>query len=168
MSDSPAKVLRWIRSCFMNQGGREITMTYACTSARLGGGASAAAALSKPLPVFRSRKRNERPASCRPVSDASRSSVETQTHGHEMEASHQMFVASRPKFVAIARAILRNREDAEDAVQNAFLSGHLHLRSFQGRSAVVRKNSVRAGFRVDVTLLHRNRVLFLIFCGAQR
>ena len=32
---------------------------------------------------------------------------------------------------------------------------------------VVRKNSVRAGFRVDVTLLHRNRVLVLIFCGAQ-
>jgi RNA polymerase sigma-70 factor (ECF subfamily) len=47
-----------------------------------------------------------------------------------------MFVASRPKFVAMARAILRNREDAEDAVQNAFLSGFLHLRSFEGRSAL--------------------------------
>ena len=47
-----------------------------------------------------------------------------------------MFVASRPKFVAMARAILRNREDAEDAVQNAFLSGYLHLRSFEGRSAL--------------------------------
>jgi len=47
-----------------------------------------------------------------------------------------MFVASRPKFVGIAHAILRNREDAEDAVQNAFLSAHLHLRSFEGRSAL--------------------------------
>jgi len=47
-----------------------------------------------------------------------------------------MFVASRPKFVAMAHAILRNREDAEDAVQNAFLSGYLHLRSFEGRSAL--------------------------------
>jgi RNA polymerase sigma-70 factor (ECF subfamily) len=47
-----------------------------------------------------------------------------------------MFVASRPKFVAMASAILRNREDAEDAVQNAFLSGYLHLRSFEGRSAL--------------------------------
>ena len=28
---------------------------------------------------------------------------------------------------------------------------------------VVRKNSVRAGFRVDVTLLHRNRVLVFDF-----
>jgi RNA polymerase sigma-70 factor (ECF subfamily) len=47
-----------------------------------------------------------------------------------------MFVASRPKFVAMARSILRNREDAEDAVQNSFLSGYLHLRSFEGRSAL--------------------------------
>ncbi len=52
------------------------------------------------------------------------------------EAFEEMFVASRPKFVAIARTILRNREDAEDAVQNAFLSGYLHLRSFEGRSAL--------------------------------
>src|SRR5262249_61514094 len=47
-----------------------------------------------------------------------------------------MFMVSRPKFVAMAHAILRNREDAEDAVQNAFLSAHLHLRSFEGRSAL--------------------------------
>ena len=47
-----------------------------------------------------------------------------------------MFVASRPKFVAMARGILRNREDAEDAVQNSFISGYLHLRSFEGRSAL--------------------------------
>jgi RNA polymerase sigma-70 factor (ECF subfamily) len=53
-----------------------------------------------------------------------------------MEAFHEMFVTLRPKFVAMAHAILRNREDAEDAVQNAFLLGHRHLRSFEGRSAL--------------------------------
>ena len=53
-----------------------------------------------------------------------------------MEAFQEMFVASRSKFVALAHAIVRNREDAEDAVQNAFLSGHRHLRSFEGRSAL--------------------------------
>ena len=111
-------------------------MTYASTSARLGGRISAAAAVRKPLPVFTGRKRNGRPASCRPVGDESRSFVETRTHGQDMEAFQQMFVASRPKFLAIANAILRNREDAEDAVQNAFVSGHLHLRSFEGRSAL--------------------------------
>jgi len=46
-----------------------------------------------------------------------------------------MFVACRKQFVAIAYSILRNTEDAEDAVQNAFISGYLHLRNFQGRSA---------------------------------
>ena len=112
-------------------------MNYTSTFARLSGRTSAAEASSKLLRVFRRRKGNERPASCGPVSGKSRSSVETQTHGQEMEAFQQMFVASRPKFVALARAILRNREDAEDAVQNAFLSGHLHLRSFEGRSALM-------------------------------
>ena len=48
----------------------------------------------------------------------------------------QMFVASRKQFVAMAYSILRNTEDAEDAVQNAFISGYLHLRNFQGRSAL--------------------------------
>lgn len=111
-------------------------MNYTPTSATLCGHTSAAAALSKSLPVFRTRKRNGRPAACRPASDKSRIFIGTQTHGQNMEAFQQMFVASRPKFVALARAILRNREDAEDAVQNAFLSGHLHLRSFEGRSAL--------------------------------
>jgi RNA polymerase sigma-70 factor, ECF subfamily len=53
-----------------------------------------------------------------------------------MEAFQEMFVAYRSKFVGIAHTILRNREDAEDAVQNAFLSGYRHLRSFEGRSAL--------------------------------
>jgi RNA polymerase sigma-70 factor (ECF subfamily) len=47
-----------------------------------------------------------------------------------------MFVTSRPKFVATAYSILRNIEDAEDAVQNAYISGYLHLRNFEGRSAL--------------------------------
>jgi RNA polymerase sigma-70 factor (ECF subfamily) len=47
-----------------------------------------------------------------------------------------MFVSTRSKFVAIAYSILRNKEDAEDAVQNAFLSAYRHLRSFEGRSAL--------------------------------
>jgi RNA polymerase sigma-70 factor (ECF subfamily) len=53
-----------------------------------------------------------------------------------MEAFETLVVASRSKFLAIASAILRNREDAEDAVQNAIISGYLHLPSFEGRSAL--------------------------------
>ena len=47
-----------------------------------------------------------------------------------------MFVASQQKFVAIARRIVRNTEDAEDAVQNAFISGYRHLHGFDGRCAL--------------------------------
>src|SRR6202007_2542609 len=52
-----------------------------------------------------------------------------------VDALHEMFLASRPKFVAMAYSILRNKEDAEDAVQDAVLSAYVHLRNFEGRSA---------------------------------
>ena len=89
-------------------------MTYASRSVSFVG-CTNAAAISKPLPVFRIRKRSVRSG---------------------WEAFEEMFVASRSKFVAIARNILHNSEDAEDAVQNAFVSGYLHLGSFEGRSAL--------------------------------
>jgi RNA polymerase sigma-70 factor (ECF subfamily) len=54
---------------------------------------------------------------------------------HEWEAVHEVFRASRPKFIRLACSILRNKEDAEDAVQDAMLSAYRHLRSFKGRSA---------------------------------
>jgi RNA polymerase sigma-70 factor (ECF subfamily) len=46
-----------------------------------------------------------------------------------------MFLVCRPRFIGLAYSIVRNKEDAEDAVQNAMLSAYLHLRSFEGRSA---------------------------------
>jgi RNA polymerase sigma-70 factor (ECF subfamily) len=52
-----------------------------------------------------------------------------------VDALQEMFLASRPKFVGIAYSILRNKEDAEDAVQDAVLSAYVHLRNFEGRSA---------------------------------
>lgn len=111
-------------------------MTCTSTSASSSGRANAAAAVRKPLHVFRSRKRNASPTSCKQVRQECHKLVETRLEVPGMEAFHKMFATSRSKFVAIARAILRNREDAEDAVQDAFLSGHLHLRSFEGRSAL--------------------------------
>ena len=47
----------------------------------------------------------------------------------------ETLLASRARFVGLAYCVLRNQEDAEDAVQNALLSAYLHLRSFKGRSA---------------------------------
>jgi len=110
-------------------------VTYASRSTNFVGRANVAA-ISTPLPVFRTRKRSMRPSSWESPSHDVKNVVETQAELLGREAFEVMFVASRSKFVAMAYSILRNREDAEDAVQNAFLSGYLHLRSFQGRSAL--------------------------------
>ena len=110
-------------------------MTYAATSASFVGRTNAAA-ISKPLPVFRAKKRNVRSTSGKSPSYEAHKVVETQAEVIGKRAFEEMFVASRPKFVRMAYAVLRNREDAEDAVQNAFLSGYRHLCTFEGRSAL--------------------------------
>jgi RNA polymerase sigma-70 factor (ECF subfamily) len=110
-------------------------VTHASTSASFVGGTNATA-ISKPLPVFRTRKRSVRSTSCESPSYEAHNVAETRAEVIGREAFEEMFVASRQKFVAMARIILRNREDAEDAVQNAFLSAYLHLGSFEGRSAL--------------------------------
>jgi RNA polymerase sigma-70 factor, ECF subfamily len=74
--------------------------------------------------------------SCESPSYEAHNVAETRAEVIGTEAFEEMFAASRQKFVATAHAILRNREDAEDAVQNAFLSAYLHLGSFEGRSAL--------------------------------
>jgi RNA polymerase sigma-70 factor (ECF subfamily) len=77
-----------------------------------------------------------RPNSRGPARSRSKMLVTTRPQGHEWEAVQEMFLVSRPRFVRLADAILRNKEDAEDAVQDAFLSACLHLRNFEGRSAL--------------------------------
>jgi len=114
---------------------RRSPVTYASRS-RSFVGRSNAAPISKPLPVFRTRKRTAPSTCCQSPSCEAHTVVETRAEVIGREAFEAMFVAARPKFVAMAYAILRNREDAEDAVQNAFVSGYLHLRSFEGRSAL--------------------------------
>jgi RNA polymerase sigma-70 factor (ECF subfamily) len=72
------------------------------------------------------RHGNSRPNMSVLVSHQSRGTV---------DALQEMFLASRPKFVGLAYSILRNKEDAEDAVQDAVLSAYVNLRNFEGRSA---------------------------------
>jgi RNA polymerase sigma-70 factor (ECF subfamily) len=99
-------------------------------------GRNSAATLSEPLPAFETQETNARSNSRKSGSNASSNLAEAQAEVLGREALEEIFAASRPKFVAMASAILRNAEDAEDAVQNAFLSAYLHLRSFEGRSAL--------------------------------
>jgi len=90
----------------------------------------------KPSPGVRTLKRNGRSAPFRSASDGARKLAETREEILRKDALEEMFVASRKKFLAMAYSILRNREDAEDAVQEAFLSAYRHVRNFEGRSAL--------------------------------
>jgi hypothetical protein len=60
----------------------------------------------------------------------------TRTDALEQNILQELFLTSRKRFVGIAYRILRNKEAAEDAVQDAFLSACRHLREFEGRSAL--------------------------------
>lgn len=58
------------------------------------------------------------------------------SQAEQEQTLQELFLTSRERFVRIAYRILRNNEDAEDAVQDAFLSACRHLREFEGRSAL--------------------------------
>ena len=60
----------------------------------------------------------------------------TRSDGLQQNILQEIFLTSREQFIRIAYRILRNKEDAEDAVQDAFLSACRHLREFEGRSAL--------------------------------
>jgi RNA polymerase sigma factor (sigma-70 family) len=110
-------------------------MTYSSRSANCAGCASVGGADTRSH-IFGKLNKAGRSNSRGSARSRSRMPIRTRPQGHEWEAVQEMFLASRPKFVRLAYAILRNKEDAEDAVQDAFLSACLHLRNFEGRSAL--------------------------------
>jgi RNA polymerase sigma-70 factor, ECF subfamily len=54
----------------------------------------------------------------------------------QAQVLQELLLACRERFVRVAYNILQNREDAEDAVQDAFLSACRHFGAFEGRAAV--------------------------------
>ena len=110
-------------------------MTYALDTVSSSGQSNETAA-GKPLPVFPTLKKNARSAPSKAASCGVRELPETREEVLKKEALEEMFAASRKRFLATAYSILRNREDAEDAVQEAFLSAYRHVRSFEGRAAL--------------------------------
>jgi RNA polymerase sigma-70 factor (ECF subfamily) len=53
------------------------------------------------------------------------------------DSQNALFAAYSSRLYRTAFAVLRNREDAEDALQDGLCNAHIHLRSFQGRSSFV-------------------------------
>ena len=80
--------------------------------------------------------RNTRPVARDPELCRTGIFVRGRKEGHEWEAFEEMIQCSRPRFVGLAYTILRNKEDAEDAVQDALVSAFRHLPGFEGRSAL--------------------------------
>src|SRR5467141_1318322 len=91
---------------------------------------------TNPLRVSVGRNRATRKAACAAASHKPVRFSRARPASQEWEAVQEMFLASRPKFIGLAYSILRNKEDAEDAVQDAMLSAYRHLRSFKGRSTL--------------------------------
>jgi RNA polymerase sigma-70 factor (ECF subfamily) len=89
----------------------------------------------KHLTVFRTKEKARSTTSKR-TSRGSRNLVETTKEVSSQDALEELFVVSRSRLLAMAHSILRNREDAEEAVQEAFLSAYRHLQAFEGRSAL--------------------------------
>ena len=79
---------------------------------------------------------NSRPLSSGRTLLCPRRLVRTRTKSCEWEALQELLLASRERYVRIAFGILSNKEDAEDAVQDAFLLAYLHYPMFEGRSAL--------------------------------
>jgi RNA polymerase sigma-70 factor, ECF subfamily len=63
-------------------------------------------------------------------------SAGTRSKGNEFDALQELLQASRKRYVRVAFGILHHKEDAEDAVQDAFLLAYRHYRGFEGRSAL--------------------------------
>src|ERR1700727_1264613 len=90
----------------------------------------------KPSPVFRANARRTGTDASHSSRHSTRANAIKQAAALRRTKFEEMFVVSHRGFLAIARMILRNREDAEDAVHNAFLSGSLNLHRFEERSAL--------------------------------
>src|ERR1700736_4988231 len=60
----------------------------------------------------------------------------TQSDAQQLRSLQELFLISRERFIRIAYWVLGNNEDAEDAVQDAFVSACRHFGKFEGRSAL--------------------------------
>src|SRR5260370_10529631 len=110
---------------------RRLPVNYSSTSAHCGGRKCTGAAEGR-LHTSSGLSKNLRPRGT--DSERPHRFVLAQPEGWEWEAVQEMFLALRSRFVGLAYTILRNRDDAEDAVQDAFLLACRHLRTFEGRS----------------------------------
>jgi hypothetical protein len=114
---------------------RRLFVTYASGTANCGGPPRVGASGSRSRGSGGLNK-NARLTACGPTGRPSRTLVPLRPEDREWKAFQEVFLVSRPRFVSMAYTISRNKEDAENAVQDVVLSAYVHLRAFEGRSAL--------------------------------
>ncbi len=125
-AESKEKSLDWKYRCF-TQG-----MNYSTKHRNLGTAIHLRQATSSSrFPLRRSGTRKNAHTAASPSPE----SIAPARPSPEWKMAQELFQASRARFIRLAYSVLRNQEDAEDAVQNAMISTLLHLRKFEGRSA---------------------------------
>lgn len=80
-----------------------------------------------------SKPDHSRDAAC-PVPASKQDALVRRAIAGDAEALEQLFTVNTDKLRQIAFAVLRNKEDAEDALQNALLSAYRNLATFKSQS----------------------------------
>ena len=70
-----------------------------------------------------------------PLVKSSESAMVQQAIAGNIEAQEQLFASRKGRLFRTAFAVLRNREDAEDALQDGLFSAYSKMKSFEGRSS---------------------------------
>jgi RNA polymerase sigma-70 factor, ECF subfamily len=79
-------------------------------------------------------KTHEEAAKLQPRSPDQEMSIVERGISGDADALATLFACNRPKLLRAAFLLLRNHQDAEDAVQDGLLSAYRNLKSFEGRS----------------------------------
>src|SRR5258706_14541789 len=110
---------------------RRSLLTHSSRSANCGARARARFRAAESRSQFSGRlEKSARLTSCVPAGHPSRNFGGLQPDGQQGEAGQATLLASRPRFLSMAYAILRNKEDAEDELHDALLSACLQLHDF--------------------------------------
>ena len=89
-----------------------------------------------------------------PLVKSSESAMVQQAIAGNIEAQEQLFASRKSRLFRAAFAVLRNREDAEDALQDGLFNAYSKMQSFEGRSSF---SSWLARIVINAALMLRRR-----------
>ncbi len=118
IGDSPAGVLGWAYRCFMHSRRKQRSLMRDTSRSANCGARTCFRAVESRSQFSGRLEKSARPTSRGPADHPSGSFGRARPEAQEWEAVQEMLLASGPRFLRMAYAILRNKEDAEDAVHH--------------------------------------------------